>query len=311
MAKSFDMKRYKILKYPWHTAHDYELAKLPHQFFFLSNTHRKWSYQQRPVPELINWVASEQDCQSDLMILHLDHWSYTQPSKRFLFLKYRDAYSGPKIVINHGCNMVDGCSAEIMRELTQGTYVVCNSSKAHDLWALPNSRFIRHGMSPEDWPATSYERNNIIVVQPTGEFYRAYNNHAGIEHAERSIDITWIGRDIGFRFFDDYRSYLGKSSVYFHPSFASPNPRARTEAMLSGLAIVSTAMHGEEEYIENGVNGFISNDIDELTDYLRYLRSNPEKAKSIGRAGRASAQKLFHIDSFIGQWNDLLREYVN
>ena len=305
------MKTYRILKYPWHTAHDYELAKIPHRFFYLSSTHRQWTHQHRPFPKSITWIADQSVQKTDFMILHLDQWSYTQPSKRFLFLKHKTSYKGPKIVINHGCNMVDGCTSETMRELVEGTFMVCNSSTAHKMWDVPNSRFIRHGMTPEEWPSTDYQINNTLIVQPEGEFYSAYGNHSAVSKLNQDVGFTWVGRDIGFDSFASYKNFLGKSSVYFNPSLASPNPRARTEAMLSGLAIVSTNSHGEDEYIENGVNGFVSNDFEELKEFLLFLRKNPEQAVKIGQAGRATAQKVFHIDNFIAQWNDLMAEYVS
>ena len=80
--------------------------------------------------------------------------------------------------------------------------------------------------------------------------------------------------------------------------------------MLTGLAIVTTNSHGEDEYIENGVNGFCSNDYDELVDYLDYLYRNPDQVAKIGQAGRATAQKVFHIDRFIEQWNRLLTDVL-
>ena len=305
------MKNYRILKYPWHTAHDYELAKLPHSFYYLSSTYRRWSHQHRPLPSKITWISDQAEQETDLMILHLDQWTYYQPAKRFLFLNYKNTYPGPKIVINHGCNLKDGCSSETLQELVSGCHMVCNSSFAQQLWNVPNSTFIRHGMSPEEWPSTNYELNNTVAVQASSEFYRIYNNHAAIEAAEKIVPITWVGRDIVCRSFSEYKAFLQKSSVFFQPSLASPNPRARTEAMLSGLAVVSTNMHGEEEYIEHGVNGFISNDPEELCDFLRFLNEHPEQAKEIGQAGRVTAQRIFHIDNFKQEWNQLLEECLN
>lgn len=305
------MKRLTILKYPWHTGHDYELAKLPHHFLYLTSTYREWATSHRPIPSNIEWIANHSEKESDLMILHLDQWSYDEPSKRFLFLKYRDLYQGPKIVIIHGCNMVDGCSSEKMAELTKGCHVVCNSETSLKLWNLPDSCFIRHGMSPEEWPATDYSINNIIVNQAFQKRHPLVRNHAAIEAAEKRIALTWIGRDVSFSSFKAYKNFLSKSSIFFNPSHASANPRARTEAMLMGLAVVTTNSHQEDQYITNDVNGFCSNDTDELTDYLIYLQNNPEHAIRIGQAGRDTAREVFHIDNFISQWNALLANCVN
>jgi glycosyltransferase involved in cell wall biosynthesis len=97
----------------------------------------------------------------------------------------------------------------------------------------------------------------------------------------------------------------------FNPCYASPNPRARTEAMLCGLAIVTTNSHGESEYIQNGVNGYASNNIRELYEYLEFLYHNPKEVRRIGKAGRETAQKVFHIDRFIAQWQEVLGKVIS
>ena len=244
------------------------------------------------------------------MVLHVDQWIMHEPAKRFLFTRFRDSYAGPKIVINHGCNMVDGCDSHTMRELVEGCHVVCNSSTAHELWDLPHSRFIRHGMSPEEWAPTDYARHEVLVVQAHGAIHAAYRSVAEVTKLEERFPIVWVGRDRRFDTFNKYRHFLRSSSIFLQPSYASPNPRTRTEAMLTGLAVVSTNRHGEDEYIVNGVNGFVSNDFDELGEFIEWLLAHPDDVRRIGRAGRETAQRVFHIDNFIAQWNQLLGEVV-
>jgi len=303
-------QRYRILKYPWHTPHDYELAKIPHDFYYLTNTPRAWATSQRPVPPSVHWVPNLDHLPTDVMILHLDQWAPFELSKRFLFLRFRDSYPGPKIVINHGCNMVDGCSREVIADLVSGCTMVSNSITAHETWNIPGSRFIRHGMSPEEWPPTDYARHEVVIVQAYGRIHQEYRNVSGVELIEKTVPVTWVGRDRKFNTYNKYRHFLQSSSIFLQPSFASPNPRSRTEAMLTGLAIVTTNSHGEDEYIENGVNGYASNDIDELSEFLGYLLANPDQVRKIGRAGRETAQTWFHIDRFAEQWNQLLTEVV-
>ena len=111
-----------------------------------------------------------------------------------------------------------------------------------------------------------------------------------------------------FNSFDRYRTFLASSAIFFNPSFAAPNLAAMVEAQLCGLAIVTTDAHGEASYIENGVNGFASNDIDTLIDFVDYLRQNPLEIEHIGDAGRAVAQRLFNIERFSADWDRILIE---
>jgi glycosyltransferase involved in cell wall biosynthesis len=270
-----------------------------------------WPVGVRPVPPNVTWVGNLSEHDSDVLILGVDQWSLEDPAKRYQFLHFKESFAGPKIVINHGCNMVDGCSSEAMAELVNGCYMVCNSSTAHDLWGIADSRFIRHGMSPEEWPSSYYASNRTVVVQPYTRAYARYRNHEGIARAEEAgVVLAWVGRDLAFSSFNQYRHFLRESSIFFNPSYASPNPRARTEAMLMGLAVVTTNSHGEDEYIENGVNGFCSNDFEELVSFLLHLQAHREEVRMMGMAGRATAQERFGISGFVEQWNVLLAEYV-
>jgi len=301
----------RIGKIPWHTGHDYELTKLPVEFLIAGDTHRNWARSQRPVPENVTFVTSATLAEADLLITHVDQWIFQEIEKLSLFRRCLDI-NVPKIVINHGCNMVDGCSSEDMRTLVNGHMVVCNSVTAHARWQIPNSVYVRHGMSPEEWPQTNYGRQNIVVTQPHSKIHSAYRNNDAIVSFEAltGIKLDWVGRDYHFDTFDKYRAFLSKSSIYFSPSFASPNPRARTEAMLCGLVPVTTDSHGENEYIENGVNGFCSNNIDQLFECLIELNNNPRKCMEMGMAARRTAQKVFNISNFKSQWRSVISKVL-
>ena len=302
------MKRLRILKYPWHTGHDYELCKLPHDFCFLESTTRVWATEQRPVPDSIHWVPSIDSEPTDVMILHLDQWSFQEPAKRFLYQWHRDRYPGPKIVILHGAATNDGMTREQLKDLVGPLPVVCNSKAALSSWDIPNARYIRHGMSVDEWSPSDYSIHNILVVQAFQTRHKSVRNTRGVKLAEERVPITWVGRDIHFQSFEHYRYFLSRSSIFFNPSFSSANPRSRTEAMLSGLAVVTTNSNGEDEYIENGVNGYCSNDMEELIQYLEQLYADPKLVRSIGSKGRETAQSLFHLDQFQAQWDELLHE---
>ena len=110
-------RRLTLALCPSDTAYDYELAKLPHDIVLLGNTHRQWDSAIRPLPETVRVSYTLDGARADILILGIDQWSFDEIEQRALFLRLCDRFRGPKIIVNHGCNMVDGCSAEIMREL--------------------------------------------------------------------------------------------------------------------------------------------------------------------------------------------------
>ncbi|MCW5733909.1 MAG: glycosyltransferase family 4 protein [Enhydrobacter sp.] len=300
-------ERLRIGKIPWHTGHDYELAKMPVDFLVAGDTHRAWATSQRPVPANVKFVSSDALAEADVLILHVDQWILQEIDKLTAFRRCLE-FDVPKVIINHGCNMVDGCTSQEMQNLVGGHFVVCNSSTAHSLWGIKNSIYIHHGMDPDEWPQTNYGRQNIIITQPHSGIHQSYRNNDAIVAFEAltGTKVDWVGRDVTFNTFAKYRSFLSRSSIYFNPSFASPNPRARTEAMLCGLVPVTTDSHGESDYIVNGVNGYCSNNIDELFQYLLELKQNPNLCRELGMAARKTASERFHISRFVSQWQSVL-----
>jgi phosphatidyl-myo-inositol alpha-mannosyltransferase len=65
------------------------------------------------------------------------------------------------------------------------------------------------------------------------------------------------------------------------------------EAMAAGLPVVTTAIPGYVEVVDDGVEGLLvpPGDVDALAGALRRLLEDPEAAKALGEAGRARARR--------------------
>jgi len=77
-------------------------------------------------------------------------------------------------------------------------------------------------------------------------------------------------------------------------------PNVVVEAMASGLPVVSTNVSGLPECVEHGVTGLLvqERDPDALADAIGELLSSPERARALGRAGRAKVER-----EFAAEWN--------
>lgn len=62
-------------------------------------------------------------------------------------------------------------------------------------------------------------------------------------------------------------------------------------------------------FIKNGVNGFWSDDEDELKDYIRMLFNDYNLAKSISEEGRKTAVEHFSYDVIKSQWENLFKKW--
>jgi glycosyltransferase involved in cell wall biosynthesis len=304
-------RRFTIALCPGATAYDYELAKLPHNFVLLGNTHERWDHAVRPMPDTLRTAYRLADVSADLLILSIDQWTYDEVDRRLLFVGLRDRFPGPTIVVNHGCNMIDGCSSEIMRDLVGDSIMVARSETAAELWNLRRSHVVRPGLAPDEWPHTDYSRGNVVVLQPWdhAEYYNAGATTEIVKRIDKKVNFLGRGRPAAN--FDMHRSLLTTSSVFFNPSYAAPAPQAMLEAQLCGLAIVTTDRHGESSYIVNGENGFASNDMNELFSHVKFLLAHPNEAARIGANGRQTAQRVFSSVRFLAEWDSLIAETMD
>jgi glycosyltransferase involved in cell wall biosynthesis len=92
------------------------------------------------------------------------------------------------------------------------------------------------------------------------------------------------------------------------------------EAMMTGLPIIALGKGISEpvqferlDYyevpwiVEDGVSGFVSDDIEELRGHVQMLIKKPDLAKQIGLAGRQRAIELFGRQKVAKLWEDYLK----
>ena len=302
------------------------------------NPYRNWGEKSRPFPKKCNWVTHYEKGKYDLAILHVDQQSIYNPeqgdriSKGKLYLEMRDVIGDeiPIITINHMTPFHDKYESpfvvDFIKKMTEGTTMVVNSHEARKQWGWGTT--IIHGMEVDEWYDLPKEPRAITVLSPAGmekAYRRIFLTTVKRMLDERGVPFQWVGVDIakgGFGSFEEYRNYIGRSLVFFMPTWQSPRPRARTEAMLSGCCVVSTPYQDASTYIEHGVNGFLTSkteikdprvmDNPEKTADLiqRLVMKDPQEALRIGQAGKATARKLFSYDKFSKQWEKLVEEVL-
>jgi len=77
------------------------------------------------------------------------------------------------------------------------------------------------------------------------------------------------------------------------------------EAMMTGMPIICNDIESTGEAIRNGVEGFISNDMNYLKKRTRELLNDVDMAKELGNNAREMAKMKFSKKQFNMAWNDL------
>ncbi len=124
--------------------------------------------------------------------------------------------------------------------------------------------------------------------------------------------------------FDRLQEELRNNRVYF---YTGTHPASYTlnfmEAWMTGIPVVALGeVHGNAEVwrnhnlyeipslIQNGVNGFISDDVNELRTYIRALLNDSSFARAISDAGRSSAIRHFGKDLIKEAWASFFKRIL-
>lgn len=318
------IKDLKVIGVPWHIAHQYEIAKLFKSYDMLMNPWRDWDDRRagfvkpnpsRPVPPNMKMVYTLDPKDYDLAILHVDQQTIEPNSQKWrLFTHFEEITRGMnRVVINHMTPYSDKYESPdvitMMQNLVGDIPMVTNSKQAAEQWGWGTP--IIHGMELEEWQDLPKEPRIVVSVSTDGMrlAYRRELLNDTIEILEKKgIPIFWIQSDIRPKSFEEYREYLGRSLIYFHPLWQSPMARARTEAMLSGCCVVSTKHHDWHEYITEGENGYLVIDNPRvMAEKLQYLLEHPQEARAVGKRGREFARKTFNHDRWANDWQNFIK----
>jgi trehalose synthase len=83
-----------------------------------------------------------------------------------------------------------------------------------------------------------------------------------------------------------------------------------TEALWKETPVIGGNVGGIQLQIEDGVNGFLVNSIDEAADRILYLLKHPERAKEMGKNGREKVKNNFLLFSHVEKYLDLFRDLI-
>jgi len=104
------------------------------------------------------------------------------------------------------------------------------------------------------------------------------------------------------------RDYYRQSSIFALSSYQEGLGISGLEAMSCGLPIVSTKCGGPEEYVKEGVTGFLVpiNDEYQMASKLIQLLSNSQLRKQLGLNARDYIVRDYSIEKFASRLKDVL-----
>jgi glycosyltransferase involved in cell wall biosynthesis len=311
LANSSKPEKYNILTFPTHERYETQLCKTGHNFysFHLPNL-KKWNTSQLPLPSNYYVLAEQRSYDFigyDFILSQSKFWQFQVASQLAQQLNI------PIISLEHTIPTPQTMSIENIESMKHmvGDVNVFISQYSQNQWGIRhNSVIIHHGIDTETFKPLSVEKNNTVLTVANDFKKRDYClNYSGWVRVTKDLNTRLVGETEGLSSSasstEDLVEEYNKCGVYFNSSTLSPIPTSLLEAMSCGCAVVSTATCMIPEIINNGVNGFISNDENELRSYIEMLLLDKDLAKTIGNNARETILQNFSEPSFIDNWNNI------
>ncbi len=214
---------------------------------------------------------------------------------------------------------------ELVRALAlAGVRVVCNSHEALGEWGFVDARVIWHGFDPQEFPECTRQRDVLALARDMSRpHYRGAWEHQRVvelltpglrvatsEHPGGSIEQRNTNA-FAVRHFRSYVDRIRQFSVYLNTTLRSPMPRARGEAMMTGVIPVCLRNHDVDRFIENSVDGFYADTPEDLAAFLNDLFRDRGRILEMSRAARRKAMDVFNHDRYLAAWINLLGEVAS
>jgi hypothetical protein len=172
----------------------------------------------------------------------------------------------------------------------------------------PNISIIKHGMDTEYW--NGWVGGDGAVMTAVWDYIRR-DRICGFslwQEVTKGLKPNPWGETPGLSKMADNSDHLRelyrKASVFLNTTLWSSCPFSLLEAMSVGCPVVTTATTMMPEFIEDGVNGFITNDPVTMNERLKELINDPNMARTIGAAGRETVVQQFGQERFLKEWNE-------
>lgn len=309
-------EKYNILTFDTHERYQSQLCKTGHNFYsFRYNDCKKWDESYGAIPEN-HHVLAENSLPSAInfdFILSQSKFGQFQVSKSI-----QNNLDIPLVSLEHTLPLPHWTEQQFseMKSMV-GDLNVFISEYSVDRWRIPaNAEVIHHSVDTETFKPKDEEKT-VDILSVVNEFAtRDYCcNFSGWQRIVKNFsnkEVDVVGKDSeqipGVRGgtangIEDLVSRYNGCKVFLNTSTISPVPTSLLEAMACGCAVVTTATCMIPEIMENGVNGFCSNDEQELTTSVQKLLEDDDLRKTMGQKARETVLEKFSEEKFINNWN--------
>lgn len=315
-----DWEPLNVLTFPTHEAYETGLAACGHNFYAVrAQGIKDWNSSYRPVPSnyvLLNPDAGERQIPPDVdfdVVLSQNKFGQFQLAKQLASRLHL-----PLVSLEHTLPVPQWTPARRaeLRSMT-GDLNVFISEYSVGQWGWdkndPSVRVLHHGIDTDTFRPRGQERAPRLLSVVNDWMNRDWCCGFRLwQQVSRGLPVRVVGATPGLSepapSVDALVGEYNASRVFLNTSLVSPVPTALLEAMACGCAVVSTATCQIPDIIEQGVNGLVSNEPEELAMFCQKLLNNPDLCARLGEQARRTVETRFNLYRFAGDWDKLLRE---
>jgi hypothetical protein len=313
------MRRLRILIWHIHGSYLNALARIDHDWYLPVKPDRPEGYGGRgptfDLPDNVYEVPTERVRELDLdLIIYQTPKNYFEDQFEILSAAQRKL---PKIYLEHNTPKPDAVNTR--HPIDDPDVLLIHVTHFNRLmWdnGVTPTRVIEHSVAID--PSIRYggERAQGITVMNGMQKRPRIAGFDLFLQAQERVPLTAAGMEtepvggLGDVPYRDLHRRVAEYRFLFSPARYTSLPLAVIEAMTIGMPVVALAATELPTVIQNGVNGYVSCDLDELIAHMQELIDDPELARRLGHNARETALRRFGLERFSRDWNRAFDEVL-
>ena len=310
------MRRLKILTWHTHGSYLYYLSHAPHDFYLVSRPGRPAGYGGRCGSLPWGENVFDQPCatlkgRSFDCVLYQDDPHYLDDRYQLLDVSQRKL---PAIYVEHDPprehptdtrHPVDDPSMLLV-------HVTAFNALMWDNGRTP-TRVIEHGVTAPDRLWVGDLDRGITVINHLARRGRRLGSDLFLHaRSQLPLDLLGLGSEamggLGELPLQQMAARCARYRFLFHPARYTSLGLSVIEAMMMGMPVVALATTEMPSVIDDGVQGHIATDVQQLIGHMQALLADRQLAVDLGRQARLRAMERFSIERFAADWDRTLRE---